>query len=130
MDNMKKYKEFINENTDYKDYDFNNFISLIKDDVLSIEKEYEELTEEYDENRKQITTLQFNRDLLEKGFDVDKIIDKLSDILSDIILQFDENRRNMILNSVEDYIVRKIDGYCVYLIANQIVNGARYKIKK
>ena len=127
---MKRYKEFINESTDYREYDFNDLISTIKNDVLLIEKQYEELTSEYDDNDRQITTLQFNRDLLEKGFDVDKMIDKLSDIVSDVILRFEEKRRNIILNSLEDYIVRKIDVYCVYLIANQIINGARYKIKK
>ena len=82
---MKKYKEFLNENfIDYNNYDFNKIIPMIKDDILLIEEQYERLTEEYEKNNKQITTLQFNRDLLKDGFDVEKIMNKLSTIIADI----------------------------------------------
>ena len=128
---MKKYKEFLNENNfiDYRDYDFNNIISMIEDDVLLIQEQYEELTKEYNETKRQITTLQFNRDLLKTGFNVEEKIDKLSRLVADIILQFEENKRRMILNSLEDFISRHIDGKCVYLISHQIIDSARYKIK-
>jgi hypothetical protein len=128
---MKRFREFLNEGfIDYQGYDFNSLVTLIKDDILVVEEEYEELVKQYEEEGKQITTLNFNRELSKMGFDVDDMLEKLAVIVTGVILKFEESKRRMVLNSLEDFITKKIEGEYVYLVSHQIIDMARYKINK
>ena len=128
---MKKFREFLNEGfIDYQGYDFNGLVALIKDDILVIEEEYEELAKQYEEEGRQITTLNFNRELSKMGFDVDDMLEKLAVVVTDVIMKFEEGKRRMVLNSLEDFITKKIEGEYVYLVSHQIIDIARYKINK
>lgn len=131
MEHLKLFEEYI----DYNTYDFNKIVDLIKNDVLLISKEYDILTDLYDKNNKQVSTLQFNRDLKSKGFDVEQIISKLANIIEQELNQFEKNKRLLILNSLTDFLTRKIsqnenenENVNVYLVIVQIISKLRYRI--